>query len=285
MDNPETFVEPPTPTVETNGFDTKSQRENATLKRRRTIEDVDGSDSFNGHHARISVPKSSPRASTPDPHHPQNREMDIHVYDDKSNDDYEWIRLPKHREYDLFRVARYKPEDRNKAALPLIATRHADGQEVTMWAKMDTGADLNLMNRSTLEALLGDDTDRLVQSNTFGEAKEFETMGHGSFETMKHVKLDFTAGSSKRSFRNVRFEIVPDEWEDSNGDGVPNVILSYQFLRENSMMMMDFEYHCDADPALPVIAQRAEDENPSPRQARILVTKYPQRPGMVKIKR
>ena len=251
------------------------------LKRRRTIEDVDDfSVHTPQHHARISAIKSTtPREMTPDPFEPTNPRKAITFYDDHDDEAFEWIRIPKIREYDLFRVARHAPEDRNKAAMPLVAVRD-DGQHVTMWAKMDTGADANLINQSTLAALLGLEYRRNLAPNTMNEAKEYVSMGNNKVATFHHVKLSFTAGLSSRKFENVRFEVVADDWENPNGDGIPNVVLGLGFIEDHNMMMIDLEYHCDADPKLPVIAQRAEDE--APGSARILITKHPQTKGFVR---
>jgi hypothetical protein len=266
------------PVLETNGgHQNGDTNASPSLKRRRTEEIAHDSPIRADVQHHITVPQAIPREITPDPQEPHNRAKDIHLYNDK-DDAYEWIRLPKERTYDLFRVARQKPEKRNQAALPLTATRHDDGKDVIMWAKMDTGADANLINRSTLHELLGSSFESALQPNTMSQPKDFESMGNMHFETTHHVKLNFRAGVSQREFSHVRFDVVHDDWADPNGDGIPNVLLGVKFVTDHSMMMMDVEYYHDADPDLEVIAQKAEDENP--RQARILITKFPQRPGI-----
>ena len=227
------------------------------------------------------TPQVDSRYSTPDSllHHNGVRDQDIEFFKDECHDNYEWIRVPKKRDFDLFKVARREPEDRDSAELPLVARRLHDGKDVTMWAKMDTGADANAINRSTLEALLGDSMEKFQRSITLDESKDFTLLGDNHFKATHYVVLDLYAGRSKTKFEKVRFVVIPDDWQDPNGDGIPNVILGYPFLREKSMVMIDVEYHHDADSELEVIADKAENEKAG--ASCILITKFSQTKGMV----
>lgn len=213
------------------------------------------------------VESADPRSLTPD----RTSDPDIVFFEEEDNDEYAWVRIPKRRDFNLFKVAKYSPEDRDAAELPLVATRYEDKKQVTLWAKLDTGAGANIINRSTVNALLGSSSTYLLRAPTLKEM-EFALVGDHHFNATQCVDLTFQAGLSKRTFERVRFYVVPDDWEDPNGDGVPNVVLGWQFLRENHMVMIDVEYHLDADPRLEVISRKAEDEKPG--QAALLPVIY-----------
>lgn len=204
------------------------------------------------------TPRVVSRSTTPDV---SSAEHDLQFYDDESHEEYEWIRLPKKRHYDLFRVVKSEPQDRDihKAQLPLTATRH-DGAQVTLWAKMDTGADPNMINHSVLHALLGDGLQKHLRHMT---EEEYNLIGANTFGAKQAVKLSFFAGHSKKRFENIHFIVINDagDVERANHDGVPNVLLGWEFLQEHSMLQIDVEYCNPADPALPVLADKAENEH------------------------
>jgi len=186
---------------------------------------------------------------------------EIRYYDDNCHEEYEWVRLPKKRAYELYHVLHAmhgSPEDRDDLDAPLTATKH-DGTKVTMWANLDTGADANIINLSTVKELLGP---AAAQRIRIGSDREFATAGGNQFRPRHSVDLDFVAGVSKNEFKKVRFEIYEDlDLAHSGSDGFPDIILGIEFLRENSMVMIDLEYCHGADPALPVLAKRAKEED------------------------
>ncbi|KAK5126091.1 hypothetical protein LTR85_011446 [Meristemomyces frigidus] len=203
----------------------------------------------------LLTPRATSRGTTPD----VINVNEIEYYDDRCHEDVEWIRLPKRRDYDVFRVTRRKPEDRdvNKAEMALTAVRH-DKQEVTLWAKMDTGSDTNTINRSTLELLLGAEN---IDKHMFTMTEEgFNLIGGQTFGAKNCVKLDFWAGQSKKKFEKVYFIVLDVDERTENTDGVPNVLLGWPFLEEHSMLQIDVEYCYEADRSLPVLAERGEDE-------------------------
>lgn len=223
----------------------------------------------------ILTPVTGSRSSTP---HPGASEQDLPVYED-GHSEFEWVRIPKERDYDLFKVARQQPHERDSADLPLVVRREVDGEEVevTMWAKMDTGADCNVINRSTVAAIFGKKIDKHLRTLTIADQGDFTLVGNNKFRATHSTTLSFRAGISNKHFDSVRFIVIPDDWADPNGDGVPNVILGYPFLRDNSMMMIDLDYHQDADPALEVVAERADEEMAGSRA--ILLTKWQETKG------
>lgn len=203
----------------------------------------------------LLTPRATSRGTTPDSINPN----EVEWFDDECHDNIEWIRLPKKRDYDIFRVTRHRPEDRdvNKAEVPLTAIRH-DGKEVTLWAKMDTGSELNTINRSTLTALLGaENMKHRVQSMT---EQDFNLINEQTLAVKNFVKLDFSAGQSKKKFEKVHFVVLDVNAETEDKDGVPNVLLGLPFLWEHSTLQADVEFCHDADPSLPVIAERCENE-------------------------
>ena len=205
----------------------------------------------------LLVPRATSRGATPDPH---PHETDIDFFDDKEHEEYEWVRLPKKRDYDLYRALKRRPEERDvdDAELPLTAIRHEDGAEVTLWAKMDTGSDTNWIHHSTLQALFGDSLHRHMRHMT--KEEEFNLVGANHFDVRHCIKLDFYAGHSKKLFEKVHFVVFDDDAKESSVDGIPNVLLGMPFLREHSMIQIDLEYCHGPNPDLPVLAKRAEDE-------------------------
>ena len=241
-------------------------------KRSRLEYDLDTSSELAGSHYEHLTPRTASRCSTPD--------GNLQFYDDDCHDEYEWIRLPKKRDYDLFQAARLKPQDRNKAQVPLTVARPNESN-VTMWAKMDTGGGANTINSSTVTAIFGDTARAHMRAMTALDISLLPGAKH--LQITHSVDLKFTAGKSRKAFERVNFFVVPDVVEQSSRDGVPNVILGYEFLKANDMLMIDLDYCYDPDPELEVIADKAENENgnalsilPSGVQVRGL----PSRPGV-----
>ena len=262
----EIHIEPPTPT---NHYSTKANVDHFARS------DANGTDA-NG----TDTPHLTPRNRSPQPSIRSDAEPpELDWYDDNDHDEFEWIKLPKQRDFDVFRVPRHSPEKRNTANVPLIAKRH-DGKDVVMWAKMDTGADANIINASTLVALLGDQAKTLLRPLTM-QNEEFHILGDNRIEVTQYVNLSFQAGRSKRQFDKVRFMVVADQPEKSAKDGVPNVILGLETLQEHSMIMIDLDYHVEAELGLEVIAERAEHEAATIRTIGP-IKKYPQTPGVVR---
>jgi len=235
----------------------------------------------NGHTLHV-MEDLTPRSASPHSANDTSFPAEIQFYDDNCHEEYEWVRLPKKRGYDLYHVMhamRGTPEDRDDLDCPLTATKH-DGTEVTLWANLDTGADANIINLSTVKELLGSAASQRIRS---GSDREYATAGGNQFRPKHSVDLDFVAGVSRNQFRKVRFEIYEDkDLEESGKDGFPDVILGLEFLRENSMVMIDLEYCHGADPALPVLAKRAKEEGNGDVAGPLAPIKYPPRPPVVR---
>lgn len=130
----------------------------------------------------------------------QSSEFELEWFDDTCHEEYEWVRLPKVRDWDILSFLKHSPEQRNTANTPLTARRH-DGKEVVMWAKMDTGADVNTINESTLSALLGDTAFNwkkpLSESPDLKDFHDLNLIGDQHFEPTHYVELSFHAGKNK----------------------------------------------------------------------------------------
>ncbi|TKA34278.1 hypothetical protein B0A50_00258 [Salinomyces thailandicus] len=196
-------------------------------------------------------------------------------YDDAQDPTHEYVRLPKRRNYDLFKVPRADPIERNAANVALTSLRY-NGERVALYAKMDTGSDINLINRSTLEQLYGPTTRTRLRRMP---REDFALLGENFFSATHSVDLTFTAGRANKEFNDMNFVVVQDDPELSAQDGLPNVVLGWPTLKEHSMVMIDFDLHAPVDAKLPLLAAEAEEENAGTEQRSILTTKYPPRPA------
>lgn len=205
----------------------------------------------------------------------------IELFKDDFYPDFDWIRIPKRREFDLLTVARCHPKERDSLDIPLKVRKivGTDEKDAIMYAKMDTGADVNAINRSTVEKLFGPQFRSHLRTITKDDLKDFTLVGNNHFEAEFYVVLSFEAGRSGKHFADVKFVVIPDDWQDPDHDGMPNVMLGYQFLKQHHMVTIDPEFQVpDIDPSLEVIAETAENENA--KVSRLLWTHYEQRPGV-----
>ncbi|KAK5130082.1 hypothetical protein LTR08_002470 [Meristemomyces frigidus] len=183
-------------------------------KRPRLEFDADTVSENAGSQSEHLTPRTTPCCPSPN--------SSLQFYDDDCHEEYEWVRLPKKRNFDLFQAARLKPEDRNMAER---------SHEIT--------------------------------SAHYDRPRHISTPWSRAPPNHHSVDITFTAGKSHKLFEKVNFLVVLDEVEQSARDGVPNVILGYEFLKTNDMLMIDLDYCNDADPELEVIADKAENENGS----------------------
>lgn len=143
----------------------------------------------------------TPRARSPhDAERLRTFGFEVEWYDDECHEEYEWIRLPKKRDWDIFSFLKHTPEQRNTSNTPLIARNH-DGKEVVMWAKMDTGADVNTINESTLSALFGHTASNykkpLSNSPEWNGFTHLSLIGDQHFEPEHYIELTFRAGAGR----------------------------------------------------------------------------------------
>jgi hypothetical protein len=180
----------------------------------------------------------TPRSATPTVEGRYLAERGITFHDDEVDDCFEYIRIPKKRDFEIITVAHSEPGKRTTSNLPLIVTRHLDNAQVTMWAKLDTGADVNVINRSTIKKLFGDKEKTVIHPLTRDD-KDFVMLGHASLHPTHYVLLNFQAGRSKNKFEKEKFFVVDDDWGNPDDDGVPNVVLGWSFLLKNHVVMID----------------------------------------------
>jgi hypothetical protein len=186
----------------------------------------------------LPAPALLPRSVTPTAEGRFLAERGITFHDDEADDNYEYIRLPKKRDFDIITAAHSDPTARTTSNLPLIATRYPDKAQVTLWAKLDTGADVNVINRSTIKSLLGDKFRSAIHPLTVDE-RDFVMLGDTRLHPTHYVLLTFQAGRSKTTFEKEKFYVVHDTWGDSDTDGVPNVVLGWTFLLKNHVVLID----------------------------------------------
>ncbi|KAF2773207.1 hypothetical protein EJ03DRAFT_123677 [Teratosphaeria nubilosa] len=209
--------------------------------------------------SRMSTPQQellTPRAITPDLTHPESQ---IEYFDDSNHPEYEWIRLPKKRGYNLYRVNHDACSAAFEMWMPLTAINH-EGRKVTMWAKMDTGSDPNLIELSTLQRLLGSNYRQRLRAMTQSEKDQYNLISGAKFIAKHSVDLEFEAGFAKKKFERVNFIVVEQSAKLADHDGVPNVLLGYPFLQDHSMLHKGLEYCHAAESDQEVIAPKAEEE-------------------------
>ncbi|KAH9825922.1 hypothetical protein Tdes44962_MAKER03845 [Teratosphaeria destructans] len=210
--------------------------------------------------SRMSTPQQellTPRALTPDLlTHPESR---IEYFDDSNHPEYEWIRLPKQRGYNLYRVNHDAGSAAFEMWMPLTAVDH-EGRRVTMWAKMDSGSDPNLIELSTLERLLGANCKQRLRAMTQSERDQYNLISGAQFIAKHSVDLDFEAGFARKRFERVNFIVVEQSARLADHDGVPNVLLGSPFLQDHSMLHKGLEYCHAAASDQDVIAPKAEEE-------------------------
>ena len=154
----------------------------------------------------------TPRARSPhDVERMRTSGFELEWFDDACHEEYEWLRLPKKRDWDILSFLKHTPEQRNTANTPLTIPRH-DGKDVVMWAKMDTGADVNIINESTLSALFGHTAPNwkkpLKDNPELSGFANLGLIGDQHFEPTDYVELTFRAGTSRcECLRTLKYEI------------------------------------------------------------------------------
>ncbi len=147
--------------------------------------------------------------------------------------------------------------------MPLIASKR-DGTKVTIWAKMDTGADKNFISPSLI-AKLGRDTE--VKMHDGGTIHEID--GKGSHVTHSII-VDFFAGLSNQPFsqefyvigsKTLSDNIDPAECastgKSSATEGIvhlPDILLGGPFLKDSHALVTDPDFENPANPEYQVLA-------------------------------
>lgn len=173
----------------------------------------------------------------------------------------------------LRRFSVYLPRDlftqseRDPTVLPLTASK-SNGEKVTMWAKMDTGANKNLISLCLIHKL-GRATDIRDHDRVC-----MHEIGGRSFNISQAITLDFEAGYLQNRFSSEFFIIghenidLPDRptpdiqnpipntdsmTEEQDPTVLPDILLGEPFLRDSHALMTDIEFQNPADPRYEVL--------------------------------
>jgi hypothetical protein len=149
------------------------------------------------------------------------------------------------------------PADRDPSEVPLIA-QNAEGERKTLWAKLDTGASMNVMEENVIRRL-GRESE--IESLRPMSDIEVRDICGKDVKLDRKIKLSVWAGHNNIAFKDVEFW-VPRNNKDVNTDedGVPDVLLGLPEILRQHMVTIDPEFAKDADPELEVIVKRSEDE-------------------------
>ena len=151
--------------------------------------------------------------------------------------------------------------------MPLIANK-VDGTRVTLWAKMDTGADRNLISPA-LVSRLGRDGE--VETRDGGLIHEIDGK---TFEIRHFIRLEFLAGLSNQSFAetfyviDAKAETSPAGSADSRNASnenakqdilqLPDILLGGPFLKHSHALVIDPDFENPVNPEYEVLAEPPE---------------------------
>ena len=208
--------------------------------------------------SKAGAPSTAPsKDSTVSPKLPRKRKQD--AVEDSSDSEYETIKVRKGH-----------PSLRDPSELPIIAEHGYSDQRKVLWAKMDTGADVNVIAAKVVERL------GLSSKITTSHVGLAEIGGNG-VELDRKVTISFWAGRKNHFCENVDFLIPKEEKNDTDHDGIPDVVLGLPELQNHHMITIDPDFANEPEEGLEVLARRAVDEiNGELPPAIFLGTKYPQ---------
>jgi hypothetical protein len=172
-------------------------------------------------------------------------------------------------EYEPVKVLKGCPKVRDPTELPVITENHG-GERKILWCKMDTGADVNIVSFKVIE--------RLGFTNLIeGCESSLREIGGNGIHINRKIVLSFWAGRKNHHCKNVVF-FIPSEEQDTDHDGVADVLLGMPELRKHHMVMVDPDFCNDPEDGLEVLAKRACEEVPDAEEVKgiFLGTKYPQ---------
>ncbi|KAE9970925.1 hypothetical protein BLS_004685 [Venturia inaequalis] len=164
-------------------------------------------------------------------------------------------------DHELIGMKKGHPRHRDPTELPLVI-RNSAGERKTLWAKMDTGAGLNVTTEKLI-AKLGL-THRIQElSSTSGSVKVGE-IGGKEIEIDRKITLSFTAGRKSISCKDVEFWIPRQENIDTDEDGVPDVLLGLPELLRFHMITVDPDFCNEPEEGLEVLAKKGGEEADRP---------------------
>jgi hypothetical protein len=173
-------------------------------------------------------------------------------------------------DYEAVGILKGDPHVRDLTELPLIA-KNSTGEPKILWAKMDTGADINVTTEK-LVAKLG--FTHLIQPVApTSDTLEIREIGGKSIVIDRKVTLSFTAGRNNILCKDIDFWI-PRQDNDTDEDGIPDVLLGLPALNKFHMIMVDPDFCNEPKEGLEVLAKKAKDEAEKP--VILLGSKYPQ---------
>jgi len=178
--------------------------------------------------------------------------------------------LDSDSEHEMVKIRKGDAHLRDPTELPIIATA-SSGERKTLWAKMDTGADLNIIT-DKLIARLGLTND--IEPVNTGDGYEIREIGGNEIAIDRKITLSFTAGRKNIICKDVEFWIPRQEGVDTDNDGVTDVLLGLPELLKHHMVTVDPDFCNEPEEGLEVLSKRAREEADKPMIC--LGTKYPQ---------
>jgi hypothetical protein len=172
-------------------------------------------------------------------------------------------------EYETVKILKGHPSLRDSSELPIIAQHAYSGERKILWAKMDTGADVNVIAAKVVERLG-------LSSKIIDSHIDLSEIGGNDVEIDRKITINFWAGRKNHHCQNVEF-FIPKETQDTDTDGLPDVLLGLAELRKHHMITIDPDFANEPEEGLEVVAKRASDEvNGEAPPAIFLGKKYPQ---------
>jgi hypothetical protein len=172
-------------------------------------------------------------------------------------------------DYELHAVRKGDADTRDPTELPLII-EDSTGSRKILWAKMDTGAAVNITTEKLVSKL---GLTHLMKPISADASESFAEIGGKSIIIDRKITLSFRAGRKNILCKDVDFW-VPRQEGDTDVDGIPDVLLGLPELRKYHMVMIDTDFINEPEAGLEVLAKRAGDEADKP--AIMLFTKKPQ---------
>jgi hypothetical protein len=219
-----------------------------------------------------SSPISAPSPATPlteisKPSQPSTKRKQLHEHEHGHPD--------SDSEHETIKIRKGHPSERDPTELPIITT-NTSGERKILWAKMDTGADFNIIAEKIVQRL-----GRSSEIQVCPEAQfKVGEIGGNDITIDRKIVLSFWAGKKNRECRDVEFW-VPKQESDTDTDGVYDVLLGWKELIKYHMVMTDPEFDNDAEEGLEVLAKSARDESSEdftqrPRKSICLGVKFSQ---------
>lgn len=175
-------------------------------------------------------------------------------------------------DYEPVGMKKGNPESRNPTEMPLLI-QNSCGEKKVLWAKMDTGADMNIIAEKLL-AKLG--FSHLIQAvSASSAAVEAIDIGGKFIDIDRKINLTFTAGRKNISCKDVEFRIPRQDVLDTDEDGLPDVLLGLPELLRYHMITVDPDFCNEPEEGVEVLAKKAGEETERPVWF-LMPTKYPQ---------